>query len=74
MLSSIGPGRSVGITTELRAGRSGIESQWGRDFPLVQTGPGAPPRASFKMATWSFPGPGRAADHSSPSNAAVMEE
>ena len=50
-----GPGSSVGIATELRAGRSGIESRWGRDFPLVQTGPGAHP-ASCKMGTGSFPG------------------
>jgi len=39
----MGPGSSVGIATELRAGRSGIGSRWGRDFPPVQTGPGAPP-------------------------------
>ena len=39
----------------LRAGRSGIESRWGRDFPPVQTGPGAHP-ASCKMGTGSFPG------------------
>jgi len=50
-----GPGGSVGIVTELRAGRSGIEFRWGRDFPPVQTGPGAHP-ASCKMGTWSFPG------------------
>ena len=50
-----GPGSSVGIATELRSGRSGIESRWGRDFPPVQTGPGAHP-ASCKMGTWSFPG------------------
>ena len=50
-----GPGSSVGIATELRAGRSGIESRWGRDFPPVWTGPGAHP-ASCKMGTWSFPG------------------
>ena len=50
-----GPGSSVGIATELRAGRSGIKSQWGRDFPPVQTGPGAHP-ASCKMGTGSFPG------------------
>ena len=50
-----GPGSSVGIATELRAGRSGIESQWGRDFPPVQTGPGAYP-TSCKMGTGSFPG------------------
>ena len=50
-----GPGSSVGIATELRAGRSGIESRWGRDFPPVQTGPGAHP-ASCKMGSGSFPG------------------
>ena len=50
-----GPGSSVGIATELRAGRSGIESRWGRDFPPFQTGPGAHP-ASCKMDTGSFPG------------------
>jgi len=50
-----GPGSSVGIATELRAGRSGIESRWGWDFPPVQTGPGAHP-ASCKMGTGSFPG------------------
>jgi len=49
------PGSSVGIATELRVGRSGIESRWGRDFPLIQTGPGAHP-ASCKIGTWSFPG------------------
>jgi len=48
------PGSSVGIATELRAGRSGIESQWGRDFPPVQTGPGAH-QASCKMGTGSLP-------------------
>jgi len=50
-----GPGSSVGIATELRAGRFGIESRWGRDFPPVQTGPGAHP-ASCKMGNGSFPG------------------
>ena len=50
-----GPGSSVGIATELRAGRSGIESRWGRDFPPVQTGPGAH-TASCTMGTGSFPG------------------
>jgi len=39
----------------LRAGRFGIESRWGRDFPPVQTGPGAHP-ASCKMGTGSLPG------------------
>ena len=72
-----GPGSSVGTATELWAGRSGVESRWGRDFPTVQTGPEAHP-VSCKMGTGSFPGgkvrPGRAADHSPPSSAAVMEE
>ena len=35
-----GPGSSVGKATELWAGRFGIESWWGRDFPPVQSGPG----------------------------------
>ena len=72
-----GPGSSVGIATELRAGRSGIESRWGRDFPPIQTGPGAHP-ASCKMGTGYFPGvkcrPGRAGDHSPPPSAVVIEE
>ena len=38
-----GPVSSVGIATELQAGRSGIESRRGRDFPPIQTGPGVPP-------------------------------
>ena len=40
-----GPGSSVGIATDYGAGRSGIESRWGRDFPPVQTalGPTQPP-------------------------------
>jgi len=49
------PGSSVGIATELRAGWSGIECRCGRDFPPVQTGPGAYP-ASCTMGTVSFPG------------------
>jgi len=49
------PGSSVGITTELRGGRSGIEFRRGRDFPPVQTGPGFHP-ASCKMGTGSFSG------------------
>jgi len=48
-------GSSFGIATELWAGQSGIEPQWGRDFPPVQTGPGAHP-TSCKMGTGSFPG------------------
>jgi len=36
-------------------GRSVIESRWGRDFPPIQTGPGAHP-ASCKLDAVSFPG------------------
>ena len=50
-----GPGSSVGIATELWAGCSGIESWWGRDFPPIQTGPGAH-SASCKMGTGFFLG------------------
>jgi len=49
------PGSSVDIANELWAGRSGIESRWGRDFPPLQTGPGAHP-ATCKMGTVYFPG------------------
>jgi len=54
-VSTIAVGRcsSVGIATELRPGRSGIEFRWGRDFSPVQTGPGAHP-ASCRMDTGSF--------------------
>ena len=52
-----GPGSSVDIATELRAGRTGIESRWGRDVPPVQTGPGAHP-ASCITGTGSFLGGG----------------
>ena len=72
-----GPGSTVGIATVLGAGRSVIESRWGRDFPPVQTDPGAQ-TASCTMGTGSFPGvkvrPGHAADHLPPSSVAVMEE
>ena len=50
-----GPGGSVGIATEQRAGLSGIEPQWGRDFLPVQIGPGALP-ASCTTGTGSFQG------------------
>ena len=54
-INPCGPGSSVGKATELLAGRFGIESRWGRDFPPVQTGPRAHP-ASCKMGTGFFPG------------------
>jgi hypothetical protein len=54
-LEICGPGSSVGIASEVRAGRSGIVSRGGRDFPPVQTGPGAHP-LSCTMDTVSFLG------------------
>jgi len=69
------PGSSVGIATDY--GLDGPGSNLGGDeiFPPVQTGPGAHP-ASCKYRV--FPGgaerPRRAADHSPPSSAEVMEE
>jgi len=55
----------------------GIESQWGKDFPPVQTCPEAHP-ASCKMGTRSFPGVnfsrGVLLTTHPPSSAAVMEE
>jgi hypothetical protein len=53
----------------------GIESRWERDFPPVQTGPGAHP-ASCTMGTGSFPRvkePEGCVDHPPPSSAKVKE-
>ena len=47
-------GSSVGIVTDYGLDGLGIESRWGRDFPPVQTGPGAHP-ASCTMGKGSFP-------------------
>ena len=52
-----------------------MQSRWGRDFPSVQTGPGAHP-ASCTMVTGSFPEvkqPGRGVDHPPLSSAEVKE-
>jgi hypothetical protein len=51
-----GPGSSVGIATELRAGRSGDRIPLGARFSTpFQTGPEAPP-SSCTVSTVSFPG------------------
>ena len=50
-----GPGSSVGIATDYGLDGPGIKSGWGRDFPLVQTGPGVHP-ASCTRGTGSFHG------------------
>jgi hypothetical protein len=50
-----GPGSIVGIATGYGLDGTGIESQWGRDFPhLSRPAPGAHP-ASCTMGTGSFP-------------------
>jgi hypothetical protein len=55
-LKSRGPGSSVGIPTELRAGRSGDRILvWARFSAPVHTAPGAQP-ASRTMGTGSFQG------------------
>ena len=70
-----GPGSSAGIATDYELGGPGIESRWGRDFPPVQTGPGAHP-VSCTMGTGFFAGgkvrPARAADPSPPSSTEVF--
>jgi len=72
-----GEDSSVGIVTELWDGRSGIESRCGRNFPPVQTDLWGPPSLLYNGYR-VFPGgkvrSGRAADHSPPSSAAVMEK
>jgi len=55
LLTYIGPGSLVRLATEVRAGRSWIEAQWGQDYPPFQTSPVAHP-SSWKMGTGSFPG------------------
>ena len=55
MYSVYGLGSSVGIVTDYGLDGPEIESRWGRDFPPIQTGPGAHP-ASCTMGAGSFPG------------------
>jgi hypothetical protein len=50
-----GPGSSVGIATDYVLDGPGSDSRWGRNFPPVQTGPGAN-LAYCTMNTGSFPG------------------
>ena len=73
-----GPGSSVGIATELQAGRSGDRIPVGGEiFRTCPDRPWGPPSLLYNGYR-VFPGsevrPGRAADHSPPSSAAVMQE
>jgi hypothetical protein len=71
------PGSSVGIATELRAGRSGDRIPVGAKFSACPDRPWGPPSLLYNGYR-VFPGgkvrPGRAADHSLPSSAEVLEE
>ena len=72
-----GPGSSVGIATDYRLDGPGIESWWGARFFARPDRPRGPPSLLYNGYR-VFPGgklrPGRAADHSSPSSADVLEE
>ena len=72
-----GTGSSVGITTELRAGRSGDRSPVGARFSARPDRPWGPPSLLYNGYR-VFPGgkvrPGRDADPSPPSSAEVLEE
>jgi hypothetical protein len=72
LCASDGPDSSVGIATELRAGRSGDRIPVRRDFPPSM----GPPRLLYN-GYQVFPGGtvrlGLAVDHSPPSNAAVKK-
>ena len=70
-----GPGSSVGIVTGYGLDGPGIESRWGRDFPLLSRPALGPTPYN---GTGFFPGvkkrPGLDVDHLSPSRAVVMKE
>jgi hypothetical protein len=70
-----GTGSSDGIATDYGLDGPGMESRWGRDFPHLSR-PTQPPVKynGYRVSPGGKVRPGRAADHSPPSNAAVMEE
>ena len=70
------PGSSVGIATRYGLDGPGIESRWDEILrPSRPTlGPTQPPVQWVPGLSRGKVRPGRAADHSSPSSAAVMEE
>ena len=66
-----GPGSSVSIASDYGLDGPGSNPGGGRDFPHLSRptlGPTQPP------VQWGKVWPGRAADHSTPSSAAVVEE
>ena len=75
-ITNDGPGSLVGIATDYGLDRPGIESRWEK-FSARPDRSWGPPSLLYN-GYWVFPGgkvrPGRVADHSPPSRAAVMEE
>jgi hypothetical protein len=72
-----GPGSSVGIATELRAGRSGDRIPVGARFfarPDRPWGPTSLLYNGYRVFLGGKVQPGRAADHSPSSSAEVLEE
>jgi len=71
------PGSSVCIATDYELDGPGIESRWEARFSARPDRPWGPPSLLYN-GDWVFPGgkvrPGRAADHSPPSSAEVLEE
>ena len=64
-MNNVGRDSTVDIVTRYGLDGSGFESRWRRDFPHLQTGPGAHP-VSCTMGTRSFTGvkmSGRGFDH-----------
>ena len=73
---TFGPGSSVGIATELWAGRSGIECQLGWDFPhlsIPSLGPTQPPIQWLPDLSWGVEVVGTCGWPPTPSSAEVLE-
>jgi hypothetical protein len=72
-----GPGSSLGIATDYGLQGPGMESRWGARLSARPDRSGGPPSLLYNGYR-VFPGgrvrPGRAADHSPPSSAEVLEE
>jgi hypothetical protein len=76
-INAYGPGGSVGIATDYGLDGTGIESRWGRDFPPNPDRPGGPPSLlynGYRVVLGGKVRPGRAAVHSPPFGAQVLEE
>ena len=72
-----GPGSSVGIATELRAGRSGDRIPVGARFSAPPDRPWGPPSLlynGYRVFQGGKVRPGRDAGHSPPSSADVLEQ